>query len=289
MWLHFWTSEKMRPTLNGGGMKRREEEEGGGGSDRCSVQPGGPLPRAAVSPYRASAGSMIALHHMMAKTNVLLLKCRQGSWGELCMYTNELCCRMLSWWLPSLLDIDPSGVKTGRKEEGDQQQQQQQHGTLPWHRTRKFKVFSEMFSQATEPPVEANLNYISIHIIFFLPVGWMQIPAWKWELFTAVFFLSFLWKFWLLHESTRPKMGSILTANDNNAGCPLTSEDPFCSQMCFDCANENLSGKSDTLDLTPGPVVVFRPESISSGCLCWSIPSVRKQHNFYWCWAAWTW
>lgn len=88
----------------------------------------GPLLWATVQPsstYRASAGSMMALYHTVAKTNVLPLKCRQQSWCELCMYTNELCCRMLSWWLPSLLGIDPSRVKTGRKEEGDQQQQQQ--------------------------------------------------------------------------------------------------------------------------------------------------------------------
>lgn len=113
---------------------------------------------------------MIALHHMMAKTNALLLKCRQGSWGELCMYTNELRCRMLSWWLPSLLDIDPSRIKTGRKEEGDQQPQQQQQNSMahyPGVAPGKFKVFFlEMFSQATEPPLELHLNYIRIHIIF---------------------------------------------------------------------------------------------------------------------------
>ncbi|CAB1429689.1 unnamed protein product [Pleuronectes platessa] len=101
--------------------------------------------------------------------------------------------------------LQANGLRPGRKEEGDQHQQQQQqqhqHGTLPWHRTRNFKVFSEMFSQATEPPVE----------------------------------------FWLLPGSTRPQMGYVLTANDNKAECPLTSEDPFCSQMCFDCANLNLS------------------------------------------------
>lgn len=67
-------------------------------------------------PRGAHGGSMIKLFHMVAQTNVLLLKCRQRSWCELCMYTNELCCCMLLWWLPSLLGIDPSGVKTGRKE-----------------------------------------------------------------------------------------------------------------------------------------------------------------------------
>lgn len=67
-------------------------------------------------PCGAHGGSMIKLFHMVAQTNVLLLKCRQRSWCELCMYTNELCCCMLLWWLPSLLGIDPSGVKTGRKE-----------------------------------------------------------------------------------------------------------------------------------------------------------------------------
>lgn len=67
-------------------------------------------------PRGAHGGSMIKLFHTVAQTNVLLLKCRQRSWCELCMYTNELCCCMLLWWLPSLLGIDPSGVKTGRKE-----------------------------------------------------------------------------------------------------------------------------------------------------------------------------
>lgn len=101
---------------------------------------------------------MIKLLHLVAQTNVLPLKCRQQSWCEPRMYTNELCCRMLLWWLPSLLGIDPSRVKTGRKETGNQQQQR---GVLLWHHT-KFKVFLGMFSQTTETPGDRNLNYINI-------------------------------------------------------------------------------------------------------------------------------
>lgn len=92
-----------------------------GSSIRCIR---GPFLQASSSTCRAHAGSMIKLFHMVAQTNVLPLKCRQQSWCELCMCANELCCRMLLWWLPSLLGIDPSRVKTGRKEKGDQQQQQ---------------------------------------------------------------------------------------------------------------------------------------------------------------------
>lgn len=44
-------------------------------------------------------------------------------------------------------------------------------------------------------------------------------------------------------------MGYVLTANDNKAEWPLPPQDPLYSQMCFDWANENLSGKCDTLDI----------------------------------------
>lgn len=105
-----------------GGRKEGGRESGWicwrGGWPACSW---GPLLRATVQPQStcgASAGSMLALYHIVAQTNVLPLKCRQQSWCELCMYTNELYCRMLSWWLPSLLGIDPSRVKTGRKTGG---------------------------------------------------------------------------------------------------------------------------------------------------------------------------
>ncbi|KAF0034014.1 hypothetical protein F2P81_014080 [Scophthalmus maximus] len=45
--------------------------------------------------------------------------------------------------------------------------------------------------------------------------------------------------FWPLH--VRPKMGYVLTANDNKVECPLPPQDPFYCQMCFGRANENLS------------------------------------------------
>lgn len=76
--------------------------------------------------------------------------------------------------------------------------------------------------------------------------------------------LFLLWKFWLLPLSGKPKMGYVLTVNDNKAECPLPPQDPLCSQMCFDGGNENLSGKSDMLDLTARPVVVYRSESIEA-------------------------
>lgn len=122
-------------------------------------------------PCGAHGGSMIKLFHMVAQTNVLLLKCRQRSWCELCMYTNELCCCMLLWWLPSLLGIDPSGVKTGRKKgrkegEGRPAAATEQRGTPPSLHT-KFKVFSVMF---LENPMDLNLNYINVFFSLFLGI-----------------------------------------------------------------------------------------------------------------------
>lgn len=228
------------------------EKEGAGGgvtSIRCYR---GPLLRATVQPsstYRANAGSMMALYHMVAKTNVLPLKCRQQSWCELCMYTNELCCRMLSWWLPSLLGIDPSGVKTGRKEEGDQRQQQQN---------------SVAFYPGITPGSSRSFQRCSLKL-------WSLLWTLIWITSTYYFFLLdeckslhgngnysqlfLLWTFWLLPLRGKPKMGYVLTANDNKAEWPLPPQDPPYSQMCFDWPNENLSGKCDTLDLTAKPVV----------------------------------
>lgn len=34
--------------------------------------------------------------------------------------------------------------------------------------------------------------------------------------------------------SGKPKMGYVLTTNDNKAECPLPPQDPLYSQMCFD-------------------------------------------------------
>lgn len=50
--------------------------------------------------------------HMVTQTNVPPLQCRQQPRCELCMYTNELCCCMLLWWLASPSGIDPGRVKT---------------------------------------------------------------------------------------------------------------------------------------------------------------------------------
>lgn len=99
-----------------------------GGGVNCIPHSRGPFAwsyRLASLPLQGKHWINDALYHIVAKTNVLLLKSRQESWCDLCMYTNELCWRMLSRWLPSFLDIDPSRVKTGRKQEANKQQQQQ--------------------------------------------------------------------------------------------------------------------------------------------------------------------
>lgn len=87
----WWMGATEEGELGGGEMAVGGPVLGAAG-DLCLELPSG-LPH----PTGQVAGSMIVLYHMMAKTDVLLLNCRQESWGELCMYTNELCCCMLSW------------------------------------------------------------------------------------------------------------------------------------------------------------------------------------------------
>lgn len=88
-----------------------------------------------------------------------------------------------------------------------------------------------MFSQASEPPVDLNLNYISILLYIFLCV----LDECKSQHGNGNYSQLFLlWKFWLLPVSGKPKMGYVLTANDNKAECPLPPQDPLYSQMCFD-------------------------------------------------------
>lgn len=188
MWLHCRTGEKTRLMLDAGW----EKEGVGWRGDQYSVQPGtlAPSHRPAFLNLQGKCESMMALYHTVAKTNVLLLKCRQQSWCELCMYTNELCCRMLSWWLPSLLGIDPSRVKAGRKEEGDQQQQQQNsvafYPGITSGSSRSFQRCSLKLWSLLWTLIWITSTY------YFFSIGWMQIPPWKWELFTAVFALEVL-------------------------------------------------------------------------------------------------
>lgn len=191
---------------------------------------------------------MVALYHTVAQTNVLPLKCRQQPWCELCMYTNELCCRMLSWWLPSLLGIDPSRVKTGRKEVRDRQQK---HSFQASHRDVQC-LFTEVLSNyraSCGPSFELHQH---ICFLFFFPLDECKSQHGNGN-YSQLFLL---WKFWLLPVSGKPKMGYVLTANDNKVECPLPPQDPLYNQMCFDWANENLSSKSDMLDLSSRHVVV---------------------------------
>lgn len=175
-----WGLERKRGWMEGGrdggrgGMQSRRGAWGGkvwlvldAAGDLCLELPSGlPCPTGQV------AGSMIALYHMMAKTDVLLLKCRQESWGELCMYTNELCCCMLSWWLPSLLDIDPSRVK---KREGKRTTKQQQKsmahylGITPGS-SRSFQRCSLKLRSLLWTLIWITSAY---YYIFFVSAGWM--------------------------------------------------------------------------------------------------------------------
>lgn len=92
------------------------EKDGGCRGYQHSVQPRNLSLELTPQPAGTVPDQWWGFFHMVAQTNALPLKCRQQSWCELCMCTNELCCRMLLWWLPSLLGIDPGRVKTGRKE-----------------------------------------------------------------------------------------------------------------------------------------------------------------------------
>lgn len=83
-----------------------------------------------------------------------------------------------------------------------------------------------MFSQAAEPPVDPNLNYINI----FIPLDECKSQHGNGN-YSQLFLL---WKFWLLPLSGKPKMGCVLTANDNKAECPLPPQDPLYGQMCYD-------------------------------------------------------
>lgn len=94
----------------------------------------------------------------------------------------------------------------------------EQRGTLPWHLTRKFKVFSEMFSKTMEPLVDLNLNYINI----FFPLDECKSQHGNGN-YSQLFLLL---KFWLKHVNGKPKMGYVLTANDNKAECPLAPSRP---------------------------------------------------------------
>lgn len=158
---------------------------------------------------------MIALYHMVAKTNVLPLKCRQQSWCELCMYTNELCCRMLSRWLPSLLDIDPSRVKTGRKEEGDQQQQNSMalHPGITPGRSRSFQRCSPMLRSLLWTLIWIASTYFFSH--------WMNVnPSMEMGIIHSCF-CSGSFGSCLLAESQRWVMSRQLMITKQSAPCPL--------------------------------------------------------------------
>lgn len=119
-----------------------------------------------TQPRGAHGGSMIKLFRMVAQTNVLLLKCRQRSWCELCMYTNELCCCMLLWWLPSLLGIDPSGVKTGRKE-GRRRATSSSNRTA-WHSTVASHQVQGLFRHVLGKPYGPEFElHQRVFLVFF--------------------------------------------------------------------------------------------------------------------------